>query len=441
MSGWLLAMESGGVMSSAALVSGAGGLWFAQTESGQSHSSGLLPMAQRLLHDAGLDWSALDGIAVGAGPGSFTGLRIACGIAQGLSLGCGKKLLAVSGFEAWAYAWWCTHGRSLPQSFDMSFDARLGERFAARLRFDADAQVNAHHGQCEHPPHPRNDRVVCSWERTPAVVAVADGMTHNMAHDLTNNIMKQASYEAIYDPTPESIDAPGLPLAVWIARYATDAAFTHRHAWVDAADLRPLYVRDKVAQTLQERQELADLTWSDMTEPDLASVMVIERQAYPFPWSPGNFLDSLKAGYTMRVLKERGVMIGYVVWMRVLDEIHLLNIALTPARQGRGLGSWMMRQFIHQARAQSAVQTAVQSPVLDGPQGSGTEGIFLEVRPSNIGAIHLYQKYGFREIGQRKGYYPNSVISGQTREDAIVMKLELPANSQSLKPSPSHQHA
>jgi [ribosomal protein S18]-alanine N-acetyltransferase len=194
------------------------------------------------------------------------------------------------------------------------------------------------------------------------------------------------------------------PLAAWIARFACDPMLASHHQWVDATGLQPLYVRNKVAQTIAERRQVADLVWADMTPADVASVMVIERQAYPFPWTSGNFLDSLKAGYTMKVLKERGVMIGYLVWMRVVDEVHLLNVALSPARQGRGLGAWMMRQLMDQVRA------------------VGIDQILLEVRPSNASAIRLYRRLGFEDIGRRKGYYPNSASQQNGREDAIVMR-------------------
>jgi ribosomal-protein-alanine N-acetyltransferase len=100
-------------------------------------------------------------------------------------------------------------------------------------------------------------------------------------------------------------------------------------------------------------------------------------------------------------------MVGYLVWMAVVDEAHLLNIALSPARQGRGLGLWMMRYFIAQARTREFSK------------------ILLEVRPSNHGAIRLYRFLGFHKIGQRKGYYPQSADSSKEREDAIVMQLAL----------------
>lgn len=394
----VLALESGGTRASVALVQSDGRLSFATAESGQSHSSRLLPLAQELLGKAGLDWASLDGLVVGVGPGSFTGLRVACGIAQGLALGSGLKILPVNGFEAVAYVWWsclsdaqrAQYARHAAIDLRISFDARLGERFAATVTVSAPVPSFA-------------------FRESPTVVAA------DQAHPSSDNGADAVTIN-LSDPETERMGDEGLPLAAWIARFAVDQQLRQTHAWVGPSELQPLYVRDKVAQTVAERREFPDLVWADMTPTDVASVMVIERQAYPFPWSSGNFQDSLKAGYTMQVLKERGVMIGYMVWMRVVDEVHLLNIALSPARQGRGLGSWMMRQLMSQVRA------------------AGIDQILLEVRPSNMLAIRLYRRLGFKEIGVRKGYYPNNVsgavshdsnegfAAGAQREDAIVMR-------------------
>ena len=375
----LLALESGGTSCSVALLDGHGGLSFQSADSGQSHSSQLLPMAEALLSDAGMTIADVDGVVVGIGPGSFTGLRIAVGVAQGLALGKACPVLGVSGFELWAYIWWQSrperfrgeHGRFAELS--ISFDARLGERFVAQLRVQQ-----------------TSDQLVLESRQSPCVCMADDP--------------RCAVPIALIDPTCETVQAERLPVAAWMIRFASDPACARHHVWTDAQSLRPLYVRDKVAQTISERSMGRDLMWSDMTERDIASVMVIEGQAYPFPWTSGNFLDSLRAGYRMRMLKENGVMIGYVIWMAVVDEAHLLNLTLSPARQGRGLGSWMLQQFFEQVRAE------------------GLQQILLEVRPSNQRALGLYTKFGFQEIGRRRGYYPNSVRHGESREDAIVMQ-------------------
>lgn len=137
---------------------------------------------------------------------------------------------------------------------------------------------------------------------------------------------------------------------------------------------------------------------------DLDAVMVVERRAYPYPWSIGIFRDCLFAGYPAWVLLEGGAFIGHGVLSVAADEAHVLNVCVDPARQGRGHGRTLLRAMVQAAR------------------GRGACRVFLEVRPSNPAAIALYQDEGFNEIGRRPRYYP---ADNNGREDAIVMAMEL----------------
>jgi ribosomal-protein-alanine N-acetyltransferase len=126
---------------------------------------------------------------------------------------------------------------------------------------------------------------------------------------------------------------------------------------------------------------------------DLDAVMAIEARAYSHPWSRGNFVDSLVAGYLAEVLEcTQDGLRAYLVAMEGADELHLLNLTVHPESQGQGLG-----------RA----------------RGLGT--LWLEVRESNHRARALYRQGGFAEVGRRRGYYPAAV----RREDAVVMSLPL----------------
>ncbi|MGY1458866.1 ribosomal protein S18-alanine N-acetyltransferase [Luteimonas sp. A534] len=136
---------------------------------------------------------------------------------------------------------------------------------------------------------------------------------------------------------------------------------------------------------------------------DLDAVMVVERRAYPYPWSIGIFRDCLFAGYPAWVLVEGGAFIGHGVLSIAADEAHVLNVCVDPARQGRGYGRGLLRAMIDVAR------------------GRGACRVFLEVRPSNPVAVALYEDVGFNEIGRRPRYYPTD----NGREDAIVMAMEL----------------
>jgi len=147
----------------------------------------------------------------------------------------------------------------------------------------------------------------------------------------------------------------------------------------------------------------ASLLMATMRAQDVEEVVAIENQAYPFPWSRGNFLDSLNSGYDAWVMRELdGQIAGYFLAMPVVDEMHLLNITVRPTLQGKKLGRLLLNKVITLAR-----EAKMQS-------------ILLEVRPSNPRALAFYQHVGFEQIGIRKNYYPSI---GAMREDAIVMRL------------------
>jgi ribosomal-protein-alanine N-acetyltransferase len=148
---------------------------------------------------------------------------------------------------------------------------------------------------------------------------------------------------------------------------------------------------------------VCSLSFAPMAEHDLDWVVEQEASLHRFPWSRGNFTDSLAAGYGCWLMLETGVPVGYAVMLCVLDEAHLLHISVVRAAQERGLGSRLLEHLFSTAR------------------GKGLRQFFLEVRPSNLSALALYRRAGFVEIARRRGYYP----SPDGREDAIVMRLEL----------------
>jgi len=133
----------------------------------------------------------------------------------------------------------------------------------------------------------------------------------------------------------------------------------------------------------------------------LDKVLAIEVEAYTFPWSRGNFIDSIAAGYVTRALQAAdGTLLGYFVAMPGFEEMHLLNLTVAPPQQRRGHA----RRLLAHLYALSAE--------------SGAAAVWLEVRESNAGARALYLSEGFHEAGRRRGYYP--APQGQ-REDAILM--------------------
>ena len=144
-----------------------------------------------------------------------------------------------------------------------------------------------------------------------------------------------------------------------------------------------------------------------MTTAQIDAVMAIEVAAYAFPWTRGNFIDSLAAGHLAHVLRgARGELLGYFVAMRGVDEMHLLNITVAPAVQGRGHGRTLIDALVALCRDCAARE------------------LWLEVRAGNERARAMYAHVGFAQAGIRKGYYPAPF---GRREDAVVMSLKLAA--------------
>jgi len=193
----------------------------------QTHSQTILPMVQGLLADAGLKLSACDAVAFGAGPGSFTGVRTACGIAQGLAFGLDVPVVPVVTLEAMAQA--CMERTGARDVLPL-LDARMGEVYWAQYRFEG------------------------SWQPVvePALASPVDVMPGGAVTACGNGI---AAYAEAFAGRSFATDALGdiVPHATQVARLA--AIVLARDGGVAAHDAQPIYLRNKVALTTSERMK------------------------------------------------------------------------------------------------------------------------------------------------------------------------------------------
>ncbi|MBS0335945.1 MAG: ribosomal protein S18-alanine N-acetyltransferase [Proteobacteria bacterium] len=153
-----------------------------------------------------------------------------------------------------------------------------------------------------------------------------------------------------------------------------------------------------MSAVLKDQPRLAAMTAADLDE-----VLDIERAVYSHPWTRGNFIDSMNAGYHCRTYRLGAELLGYFALIVAVGEAHLLNLSVSAARQRQGIGGALLREAIRIGRER------------------GAKHLFLEVRPSNGPALALYDSFGFKRIAERRGYYP----AHQGREDALVLTLEL----------------
>lgn len=212
-----------------AVALGDGDRWSERVEHvGQRHSELLLPMIRALLDEAGLRLADLDGIAFGAGPGSFTGLRIGCGVAQGLAYGANLRLVGVSTLEAMAETSRTVHGWTRVVA---GLDARMQEVYFAAFEYARD-RWHAHIEPCVIKPDaaPLPEGAWC---------AAGNGFA---AYPLLRERMGSAASacDALISPKASAIGSLALP------RFAAGEA-------VAARDAAPVYVRHRVALTTAER--------------------------------------------------------------------------------------------------------------------------------------------------------------------------------------------
>jgi tRNA threonylcarbamoyladenosine biosynthesis protein TsaB len=224
----ILAIETSSELCSVALLAG-GVIAEAEADAGQTHSQILLPMVAGVLRKRGIALRELDGIAFGAGPGSFTGLRIACGVAQGLAAGAGLELAGICTLEALAEEAWLDVAATA--GVVACIDARMGEVYHAAYRRDGDAWR-----ECSPPS-------LCAPDGIPALAGEdwAGAGSGFAAHGAS--LRSRQRLTALY---------PHLrPRARTIAKLA-QARFAAGTA-SPAQSALPVYLRDKVALTSHER--------------------------------------------------------------------------------------------------------------------------------------------------------------------------------------------
>ena len=148
---------------------------------------------------------------------------------------------------------------------------------------------------------------------------------------------------------------------------------------------------------------LFPITIKPMTQADIDNVIAIEAASYgEHHWSKESFFNELSnelARYYC-AFNDNGNLMGYAGTWQILEEAHLTNIAVSPDFRRRKVAESML------------------AVVIDECRNNGIKYITLEVRVSNTPAINLYEKYGFKSLGTRKGYYQNN------NEDALIMWTE-----------------
>lgn len=376
-----------------------------QVEGVSGHAQSVLPLSQALLAEMGYSKADLSCVAFGNGPGAFTGIRVACGIAQGIGLALNIPLVPVGALHALAAQAAARHPGRL---IIAALDARMDEVYLAAFLADQSGLLT----RVQQP-------VLLSAENAPAFVLQRFLLWQRELGSDLQQITHPPCLIGEGWRLPQALaglpvewlidDLAALPEAHWVARLALLSWKKQQTVLPEHA--APMYLRDKVAFTTAERAtgqggnpravDAPGLALLPMSLSDLDEVLALERSVQSHPWTAKNFEDALGAGYEAWVLRDQTGLLGFCLGMIAPDLIHILVIAVAPQQQRRGLGQMLLKQMTDTAKQQ------------------GQEGLLLEVRPSNAPALAFYQAQGFVQIGSRRDYYP---AGKGGREDALVLK-------------------
>ena len=402
----ILAFETSTSTGTVALLTGQGET-FAVTqrtiEGTAGHACGILPLATSILTELNLTQKEVTAVAFGQGPGAFTGVRVACGVAQGIALALDIPVIQVGALPAVAALALARHPEAM---LYVSLDARMDVVYFGVYAHSPLGQLVA-----IQPPVllAAADVLLFIYQRQPfwqtrfhgehGVTLVGEGWSVVQRHIACAELPKAWFLD----------DLQARPEARAVATLALQALKAGVTVLPEHA--APLYLRDKVAFTSLERTRgdggnprakvPGAAALLPMLNTDLLEVVALEAAVQSFPWTLKNVEDALAAGYEAWVLRSKEGLLGFSISMLAPDVTHLLVIAVARDAQRRGVGRQLLEHVTHLARA------------------AGTEGIVLEVRPSNQTALAFYRADSFEQIGVRRDYYPSA--KGR-REDALILK-------------------
>ncbi len=349
----------------------------------KTHSQTLLPMLEEAVRMTELDLSSLDAIAVSAGPGSFTGLRIGSATAKGLGLALDIPLIEVGTLEAMAYQLSGTDRLICPM-----MDARRGQVYTGLFRIDDAGDLIT---VSEREAVEAEEMIQRINEMGDKVVFLGDG-----AAAFRELIEEKTRVPYSFAPAFAFYQRAGA-LAVLAARYYREGRS------VPAQDHKPDYLRLSQAERERlEKEKNEGVTFRRMKPEDADGAARIEQELFSKPWSREGIKEGLeKEGSCYVVAVSAGRIVGYCGLYSVLPEGFINQVGVSPDHQGKGIGTAMLAYLIEEARRM------------------GVTTFSLEVRVSNRKAIALYESLGFEKKGIRPGFYEAPA------EDALIMSTEI----------------
>ena len=414
----VLAIDSSGLTATVALVDEEVAIATYTMNHKKTHSVTLLPMIEEILNRTETELVDVDGIVVSGGPGSFTGLRIGTATAKGLGLAIEKPLINIPTAEGLAYQVHGFEGLICPimdarrnQVYTGLYTFQRGETLSFKVVKDQFAvtidelieELN-HWGDKSREENITNmDN--CSLGNEKVTILSSQSKALNIVDIQRKGVIFLGDGVPVHKEQLErELNVPTYFAPPFLNRQNAAALGTlglqylKKGKTVTANDFKPEYLR--VAQAERERE--ASLKASQIlirkSEPeDIATILQIERENFPDPWSVKSITDTLNQPSNLCLTGERaGEVIGYL-FATLIDKGEILAISVSKEMKRQGVGEALINELICVAAKRN-----IQS-------------LILEVRESNQEAISFYEKMGFKKDGVRPGYYE------WPKEDGILM--------------------
>lgn len=346
----------------------------------KTHSQTLLPMLEEIRRMVELDLGSLDAIAVCAGPGSFTGLRIGAATAKGLGLALGIPLIPVPTMDGLAYNLYGTDKLVCPM-----MDARRNQVYTGIYEYTAPGSQEEFYTlkklmeQCAISVEELANRVN-AFDRE--IIFLGDGVPV-YRKQLGDLLQVPFSFAPAHMNRQRACTVGALGMILF-----------RQGIFESAMEHKPEYLR--VSQAERERNET--IVIRKMEEQDLEAVSKLEEETFSMPWSIQDFREMVNhpdALYLVAV--DRGMLCAICGVRNISGDGEITNVAVKEEYRGSGLGQKLLKELIRQGSAM------------------GITAFTLEVRKSNQAAIHVYEKLGFVSVGVRPNFYD------EPNEDAVIM--------------------
>ena len=388
----ILALDSSGLVASVALLENDNLVAEFTVNNKKTHSQTLLPMLDEVVKAAGIELDTVDAIAIAAGPGSFTGLRIGAATVKGLSLALDKPIIPVPTLEGLAYNFWGSDRLICP-----IMDARRKQVYTGLYSFSHEVKDGTH--LTEAAFHVEEQQMAIAVEELISklnaykrpVVFLGDGVP-------VYRQMLEEGLEVPYSFAPSYMNRQRAAVVG-----ALGIAYYYAGKYETAEAHKPDYLRVSQAERERaQREKEAKTEVREMTIEDGAVVAEIEHQSFSDAWSEKAILETLEQNNSVCFVAEKaGKRVGYLLGYTAVDEVEIARIAVIDEMKRQGVGHALMLTLKAWSKEHQIAK------------------VLLDVRESNQAAGAFYAREGFVNDGVRKAFYQDP------KEDAVLMSLEI----------------